>query len=76
MYNRKRLQEEIPEENTKIWACETEGCNSWMRDNFTFEQVPTCLLCNMPMVSSERMLPALENPSGDMKSLKKGTPIA
>ncbi len=75
MYNRKKLQEEIPEENTKVWTCESEGCNSWMRDNFAFEYVPTCFVCNSPMVSGEKMLPALENPNGDLKMLKKGTPI-
>ncbi|MBD2868226.1 cold-shock protein [Paenibacillus arenilitoris] len=74
MYNRKKPIEEIPEENTKIWTCESEGCNSWMRDNFAFDHVPTCLVCHTPMVSGERMLPVLVNTTGEMKSLKKGAP--
>ncbi|MCA0756187.1 cold-shock protein [Paenibacillus sp. N4] len=70
MYNRKKPLEEIPVENTKVWLCESEGCNSWMRDNFAFEQTPTCLICNSPMVSGEKMLPMLVN-NNDMKSQKK-----
>lgn len=61
MYNRKKPIEPLPEENTKVWACATEGCNSWMRDNFTLEQVPTCFICHTPMVSEERMLPQIVN---------------
>ncbi|MEF2247526.1 cold-shock protein [Paenibacillus sp. GXUN7292] len=63
MYNRKKQLEPVPEENTKVWICETEGCNSWMRDNFSFEQVPSCMHCNATMVSGEKMLPTLVNPS-------------
>ncbi|MHA6481989.1 cold-shock protein [Paenibacillus sp. strain BS8-2] len=70
MYNRKKPLEEIPQENTKIWACETEGCNSWMRDNFSFDKTPNCLVCNAPMVSSERMLPALVNSTAAASEIK------
>lgn len=75
MYNRKKPLEEIPEEKTKVWTCVTDGCNSWMRDNFAFDHVPTCLMCHAPMVVGEKMLPALNNSNGDLKALKKGTPI-
>ncbi|BBH23708.1 hypothetical protein Back11_50530 [Paenibacillus baekrokdamisoli] len=75
MYNRKKLLEDIPEENTEIWSCEKEGCKSWMRDNFAFEYVPTCHICHSPMVKSMKMLPTLVNSNGDLKALKKGKQI-
>ncbi|MGG1596988.1 MULTISPECIES: cold-shock protein [unclassified Paenibacillus] len=73
---RKKSLEEIPEEYTRIWSCETEGCNGWIRDNFAFEYVPTCWKCLSPMTSSMKMLPLLVNSNGDLKSLKKGIRIS
>jgi hypothetical protein len=75
MYSRKKLAEDLPQEETKIWACTTEGCKGWMRDNFAFEYTPTCSICHSIMTSSTKMLPILENTNGDLKSLKKGTKI-
>lgn len=76
MNYRKRPVEEIPEVNTAIWACTNDACNGWMRDNFAFDKVPSCRLCNAPMDRSMKMLPQLLNPSGDPKSLKKGISIS
>ncbi|MBW7476055.1 cold-shock protein [Paenibacillus oenotherae] len=75
MYSRKKSLEEIPEELTAIWSCSNEGCNSWMRDNFAFEAVPTCRQCSSPMVSSTKMLPLLVNTNSNQKALKKGVQI-
>lgn len=75
MYNRKKMEEEVPCVNTAIWSCVDEGCNGWMRDNFAFEHAPICRICQSPMKKSEKMLPELANPSGDMKHLKKGIQI-
>ena len=75
MYNRKKPLEDIPQEDTMIWSCAKEGCKSWMRDNFAFEHVPTCHICQTPMVKSMKMLPALNNSNGDLKLLKKGVQI-
>lgn len=61
MYSRKKPLEEVPQENTAIWMCSEEGCNGWIRDNFSFECVPTCWQCNSPMVRGERMLATLVN---------------
>jgi len=61
MFSRKQQVEEIPEELTDIWRCTTEGCNSWMRHNFTFETEPTCPECRSAMVRDTRMLPQLIN---------------
>ncbi len=76
MYFQKKSLEDIPEENTMIWSCSKEGCKGWMRDNFAFEDVPVCRQCHSPMLRSEKMLPLLVNPNGDLKSLKKGIQIS
>lgn len=68
MYNRKKPLDEIPQENTKIWTCATEGCNSWMRDNFSFQDVPNCVVCDTPMVSGVKMLPTLVNSTAELKA--------
>ncbi|WP_340020601.1 cold-shock protein [Paenibacillus sp. FSL K6-1096] len=75
MNYRKKPLEEIPEENTAIWACTNDECNGWMRDNFSFEHAPECPLCHSPMARSMKMLPQLLNSNGDLKSLKKGISI-
>ncbi|WP_256759354.1 cold-shock protein [Cohnella sp. WQ 127256] len=76
MYYRKKSLEEVPLEDTAIWSCPTEGCKGWIRDNFAFENQPTCHLCHTPMVSGTRMLPLIDNTNKDMKALKKGTMIS
>ncbi|AIQ55492.1 MULTISPECIES: cold-shock protein [Paenibacillus] len=75
MNYRKKPVEEIPEENTAIWACTNDDCNGWMRDNFAFEHAPSCPLCHAPMARNMKMLPQLVNSNGDLKSLKKGISI-
>ncbi|MGG1517275.1 cold-shock protein [Paenibacillus oryzisoli] len=76
MYFRKKSSEDLVQENTKIWACKREGCNGWIRDNFSFEHVPTCHLCLSPMISSLKMLPIVSNSNKNMKSLHKGRLIS
>ncbi|NOV02611.1 cold-shock protein [Paenibacillus planticolens] len=75
MYSRKKSFEEMPLENVTIWSCEQEGCKGWMRDNFTFDHVPTCHLCQSTMVRSVKLLPLVNNTSSDQKTLKKGVQI-
>ncbi|MCD9022065.1 cold-shock protein [Cohnella silvisoli] len=76
MYFRKKSTEDLPHEETAIWSCNTAGCKGWIRDNFAFENLPTCHLCLSPMVSGVRMLPLLANTNKDMKTLKQGTLIS
>jgi hypothetical protein len=76
MYFRRKSFEDLPQEETAIWFCETTDCKGWIRDNFTFENMPTCHLCHAPMKSGVRMLPLIDNTNKDMKSLKKGTLIS
>lgn len=61
MYSRRLPVEEIPKAETEIWSCSSDGCNSWMRGNFTFEAEPTCTQCQSPMVKETKMLPVLVN---------------
>ncbi|WP_144940454.1 cold-shock protein [Paenibacillus sp. 32O-W] len=75
MSYRRRMLEDIPEEDTRIWFCTHKGCKGWMRDNFTFDSSPRCRLCNSPMDIGTRKLPALINTNGDPKALKKGISI-
>lgn len=75
MYSRKKSLEDIPVEATAIWSCTNEGCKSWMRDNFAFEDVPICQLCQTVMERNTKMLPLLVNTNRDQKLLKKGVAI-
>lgn len=75
MNYRKKPLEQIPEEDTAIWACTMEGCKGWMRDNFSFEETPICPLCQSVMVQDTRMLPLLANWATDKKSGKKGVGV-
>ncbi|NRF95202.1 hypothetical protein HQN89_30425 [Paenibacillus frigoriresistens] len=76
MYFRRKLLEDLPQENTKIWSCKKDDCTGWIRDNFAFEYVPTCHQCLSPMISSVKMLPLLANSNINMKSLNKGRQIS
>ncbi|MFD2670925.1 cold-shock protein [Marinicrinis sediminis] len=75
MYVRKKFAEEIVEEDTQIWSCPEEGCNEWMRDNFSFEAAPTCSQCHTPLVKSVKKLPVLVNTNKNQKSSEKGIQI-
>jgi transcription initiation factor IIE alpha subunit len=61
MFSRKPQMEPVPEVLTDVWTCPSEGCNSWMRNDFAFEEEPTCPECNSAMVKESRMLPQLVN---------------
>jgi hypothetical protein len=76
MYNKRIPIEDLPHAETKIWTCETEGCKGWIRDNFAFKHLPICHLCHSTMISSEKMLPLVNNSNKDMKSMNKGVLIS
>lgn len=61
MYAKKKLVEELPQEPTQVWNCTNNICHGWMRDNFTFDRMPVCVLCSSPMEGGTRMLPRLMN---------------
>lgn len=52
-------KEPIPEVETKIWSCTSEDCSGWMRETFTFEEVPKCPLCQSEMKKEVKVLPEL-----------------
>lgn len=58
---RKKVEEKVPEEDTAVWTCSSDGCNGWMRDNLRFGSEPVCPLCSSPMYSEVRLLPSLVN---------------
>ncbi|CAH0121261.1 MULTISPECIES: cold-shock protein [unclassified Paenibacillus] len=61
MYFSKKTMEPLQEEPTLVWMCSDEGCLCWMRNNFSFEETPTCPICHSAMVKNTRMLPVLSN---------------
>lgn len=61
MYFSKKMMEPVQEEETSVWLCSDEDCPCWMRENFAFEQSPSCPICNSEMVKNTKMLPALTN---------------
>ncbi|WP_371264859.1 cold-shock protein [Paenibacillus sp. BC26] len=74
-FSRKRPIEDLPNELTAIWSCTKEGCNGWMRNSYSFEDVPTCAQCKSPMINSMKDLPILHNSSSELKTaLKNVTP--
>ncbi|QYR23996.1 cold-shock protein [Paenibacillus sp. sptzw28] len=68
MHFSKKQVEPIPEEETTIWTCSNEGCSCWMRDNFSFVELPACPICNSTMISDTKLLPILTN--GTKKSFQ------
>ncbi|WP_240375027.1 cold-shock protein [Bacillus piscicola] len=56
-YNNKK--EKPPEVETTVWACTTNDCTGWMRENFTFEKEPRCPFCNSEMVREVKTLPQI-----------------
>lgn len=46
-------------EEAEIWSCTSDTCKGWMRDNFSFDRVPTCPLCSSPMTRATRVVPAI-----------------
>lgn len=63
MYFSKKAAIPVEEEQTDIWSCSSEDCTGWMRDNFSFENSPSCPFCHSDMVKDTRMLPVLLNHS-------------
>lgn len=57
----KRNQTEVETAETKVWECTSEDCNCWIRDNFKFEQIPKCPICDSEMVQSTKLLQVVNN---------------
>jgi len=75
MYFSRKKAEDMPQELTVIWSCTQESCKGWIRDDFAFEDVPTCHQCQSPMKKSVMELPLLVNNQPQQKKLEKGIPI-
>ncbi|HZG14540.1 MAG TPA: cold-shock protein [Candidatus Bathyarchaeia archaeon] len=59
MYHSKKNIEPIPEQQTSVWMCTGDDCSCWMRENYSFEKLPTCPICHSKMVKETKMLPPL-----------------
>ncbi|QHW31881.1 hypothetical protein GZH47_14250 [Paenibacillus rhizovicinus] len=70
-YSRKKPIADLPTEMTPIWSCTKEGCNGWMRKNYSFEEVPTCAQCKSPMTNDMKELPILHESSYDRNAAAK-----
>ncbi|WP_047984485.1 cold-shock protein [Ornithinibacillus californiensis] len=53
-------KEPVPEVETNVWACTSEECNGWMRESFSFNEVPHCPLCQAEMATEVRVLPEVK----------------
>lgn len=61
MYYSRRNMEPVEEHETSVWVCSKESCPCWMREDFSFQDTPSCPVCNSDMVNETKMLPALSN---------------
>jgi hypothetical protein len=59
-FNSRKPREPVPEVDTQIWSCTNDECTGWMRDAFSFEDQPTCPLCQSGMTRETKVLPELE----------------
>ncbi|WP_166243258.1 cold-shock protein [Paenibacillus turpanensis] len=70
-YSKKNQAEEIPNQMTAVWSCTQDDCNGWMREDFSFETIPTCWRCQSPMEKSMKSLPVLNNNQWQMAAKGK-----
>lgn len=56
----KNSREPVPEVETSVWSCTNDDCSGWMRDNFSFEDEPTCPICKSTMEKETRVLPEIK----------------
>ncbi|HEU5140720.1 MAG TPA: cold-shock protein [Bacillales bacterium] len=53
-------REPVQEVDTTVWACTNDDCAGWMRDDFSFEEEPTCPMCQSTMEKETRVLPEIK----------------
>jgi hypothetical protein len=57
----RRNEEEIVLEETKVWDCNSDTCNCWIRDNFKSDETPKCPICNSEMSLTTKELQVIVN---------------
>ncbi|MFB5268853.1 cold-inducible protein YdjO-related protein [Paenibacillus enshidis] len=45
-----------------VWNCSEQGCNGWMRQQFTLEKQPECPHCGSSMSLDKKLVPSLNDP--------------
>ena len=53
-------KEPVPEVETSVWSCTKEDGQGWMRESFSFEDEPSCPLCQSEMAKEVRVIPELK----------------
>ncbi len=53
-------KEPVQEVETNVWSCMSGDCQGWMRESFSFEEEPTCPLCNSSMEKEVRVIPEMK----------------
>ncbi|WP_193224403.1 cold-inducible protein YdjO-related protein [Bacillus sp. B1-b2] len=59
----RKNNEEVVKEVVKVWDCESDTCNCWIRDNFKSGDKPKCPICGSEMVLTTRELQVVNNNS-------------
>jgi len=59
MFFGKKNQEPAEMKETVVWTCSRESCTCWMREDYSFEDQPTCPICSAEMRKGTKMLPTL-----------------
>jgi hypothetical protein len=59
----RRNEEEVKLEETKIWVCNSNHCNCWVRDNFKSSEIPLCPICKSEMSLTTKELQVIPNHS-------------
>lgn len=57
----RRNVEEIITVETKVWECDSQECNCWVRDNFKSTDTPQCPICSTDMSLTTKLLQAVDN---------------
>lgn len=58
---RRNRRERVKEVETKVWTCQNDDCDGWMRKAFSFSSLPICPLCDSDMAFELKMLPELKS---------------
>ncbi|WP_232697341.1 cold-inducible protein YdjO-related protein [Brevibacillus daliensis] len=59
MFHARRTEEPVVAVATSVWTCMQADCICWMRENLTFDKVPTCPICSSAMERDTKLLPPL-----------------
>ncbi|WP_066192221.1 MULTISPECIES: cold-shock protein [Gracilibacillus] len=53
-------KEPVKNVETNVWVCESNDCQGWMRENYSFDEKPKCPICQSNMEKEVRVLPEMK----------------